>query len=73
MGATYEQYQWWLLDSELHIVSDGKVGCVTLQAALADLSRSIDRLSRSGKHPHSLIVYRGKTVVAWRPFTLGIC
>ncbi|HUJ29539.1 MAG TPA: hypothetical protein VLW85_26140 [Myxococcales bacterium] len=72
-----EQYRWWLLDGDLEIVSDGKVRGSSLPAALADLSREIDRLGEEGKRPtrrpYSLIVYRGRDVVAWRPFTLGIC
>ena len=77
MGPRYEHYRWWLLDGDLEIVSDGKVAGASLPAALADLGRQIDRLGESGKQPsrrpYSLIVYRGRHVVAWRPFTLGIC
>src|SRR3954467_536601 len=77
MRPQYEQYRWWLLDGDLEIVSDGKVAGASLPAALADLGRQIDKLGESGKQPsrrpYSLIVYRGRHVVAWRPFTLGIC
>jgi len=77
MSPRYEQYRWWLLDGDLEIVSDGKVGGASLPAALADLNREIDRLRDLGKwpsrRPYSLIVYRGADVVAWRPSTLGIC
>ena len=77
MNARYEQYRWWLLDGDLDIVSDGSVAALTLRAALADLTRAIDGLGAKGKRPsnrpYSLIVYRGATVVAWRPATLGIC
>jgi len=77
MGPRYEQYRWWLLDGDLEIVSDGKVGGSSLPAALADLNREIDRLGEAGKRPtrrpYSLIVYRGSDLVAWRPSTLGIC
>ena len=77
MGARYEQYRWWLLDGDLEIVSDGKVAGASLPAALADLSREIDRLGDRGQHPtnqpYRLIVYKGAAVVAVRPATLGIC
>jgi hypothetical protein len=77
MDPRYEQYRWWLLDGDLEIVSDGKVAGASLPAALADVSREIDKLGGLGKRPsrwpYSLIVYRGADVVAWRPFSLGIC
>src|SRR5438132_1042530 len=50
MGARYEHYRWWLLDGDLEIVSDGRVAGASLLAALADLSRQIDRLG-DGRHP----------------------
>lgn len=72
-----EQYRWWLLDGDLEIVSDGNVAGASLPAALAAVSRQVDRLGDAGKwpsrRPYSLIVYRGSDVVAWRPFNLGIC
>jgi hypothetical protein len=74
---TSEQYRWWLLDGDLAIVSGGDAGGPTLMAALADLSRQIDRLDGKGKrpdnHPYSLIVYKGLSVVAVRPASIGIC
>ena len=77
MGARYEQYRWWLLDGDLEIVSDGRVAGASLPAALADLSRQIDRLGDRGQHPtnqpYRLIVYKGAAVVAVRPASLGIC
>ncbi len=77
MGARYEQYRWWLLDGDLDIVSDGRIAGASLPAALADLSREIDRLGDRGQHPtnqpYRLIVYKGAAVVAVRPATLGIC
>ncbi len=77
MGLRYEQYRWWLLDGDLDIVSDGRIAGASLLAALASLSREIERLGDRGKHPtnqpYSLIVYRGDAVVAVRPATLGIC
>ena len=77
MSAQHEHYRWWLLDRDLDIVSDGSVAAGTLRAALANLSEAIDRMSERGerrsKRPFSLIVYRGATVVAWRPSTLGVC
>jgi hypothetical protein len=76
MGPSVD-YRWWLLDGDLKIVSDGNVSGLTLPAALADLSRVLDHLgaraSRPSRRPYSLIVYRGADVVAWRPFSLGIC
>jgi hypothetical protein len=76
-GAADHQYRWWLLDGDLEIVSDGSVGGVTLLAALADVSQELRRLSDSGKqptnHPYRLIVYRGLSVVAVRPASMGIC
>ena len=77
MGPRNEQYRWWLLDGDLEIVSDGRVSGASLPAALADLSREIDRLGDRGQHPtnqpYKLIVYKGAAVVAVRPATLGIC
>ena len=77
MGARYEQYRWWLLDGDLEVVSDGKIGGATLTAALASLSLEIDRLGERGhhpgNHPYRLIVYKGGAVVAVLPATLGIC
>src|SRR5438105_7780418 len=77
MGARYEHYRWWLLDGDLEIVSDGRVAGASLLAALADLSRQIDRLGDHGRdptnQPYRLIVYKGAAVVAVRPATLGIC
>ena len=76
MGPRSVQYRWWLLDGDLEILSDGNVSGATLPAALADLSRHIDQLGFRGRkrpRPYSLIVYQGRNVVAWRPFTLGIC
>ena len=77
MSPRTEQYRWWLLDGDLDIVSDGSVAGASLRAALADLSREIDRLGDRGQHPtnqpYRLIVYRGSAVVAVRPATLGIC
>ena len=77
MGPHREQYRWWLLDGDLDIVSDGSIGGTTLIAALAAVSREIDRLGDRGKspsnEPYSLIVYKGDAVVAVRPATLGIC
>jgi len=77
VGPRYEQYRWWLLDGDLEVVSDGKVAGASLIAALADLSQQISRLSERGQHPtnhpYKLIVYKGATVVAVRPTTLGIC
>ena len=77
MGAGYEQYRWWLLDGDLEVVSDGRIGGASLIAALASLSREIDRLGERGhhptNHPYKLIVYKGAAVVAVRPASLGIC
>jgi len=77
MPVRREQYRWWLLDGDLDIVSDGSIKGATLVAALAAVSREIDRLGDRGKHPsnqpYSLIVYKGDSVVAVRPATLGIC
>src|SRR5207245_11659895 len=77
MGARYEHYRWWLLDGDLEIVSDGRVAGASLLAALADLSRQIDRLGDGGRtptnQPYKLIVYKGAAVVARRPARLGIC
>jgi len=77
LGATYEQYRWWLLDGDLEVVSDGRIGRATLTAALASLSLEIDRVDERGhqpvNHPYRLIVYKGGPVVAVRPATLGIC
>ena len=77
MSPRHEHYRWWLLDGDLGVVSDGRVGGPSLFAALAKLSREIDRLGDGGKqrtnHPYSLIVYRGDSVVAVRPATIGIC
>ena len=77
MGARYEQYRWWLLDGDLEVVSGGKIAGATLVAALANLSREIDRLGDRGhqptNHPYKLIVYKGASVVAVRPATLGVC
>jgi hypothetical protein len=77
MRGQYEQYRWWLLDGDLEIVSDGRVAGTSLPAALADVSRAIDRLGDRGQHPtnhpYRLIVYKGLAVVAVRPATLGIC
>src|SRR5207253_3030446 len=77
MSARYEQYRWWLLDGDLEIVSDGRVAGVSLMAALSDLSREVDRLGSRERHlthePYKLIVYKGASVVAVRPSTLGIC
>jgi hypothetical protein len=77
MGLRDEQYRWWLLDGELDIVSDGRIAGTSLIAALAHLSREIERRGDRGRHsanqPYSLIVYKGATVVAVRPSTLGIC
>ena len=62
MSARYEHYRWWLLDGDLEIVSDGRVAGASLLAALADLSRQIDRLGNRGQHPtnqpYRLIVYK---------------
>jgi hypothetical protein len=77
MGARNEQYRWWLLDGDLDIVSDGSIKGMTLVAALAAVSREIERLGDRGKRPsnqpYSLIVYKGDAVVAVRPASLGIC
>ena len=77
MGALYEQYRWWLLDGDLEVVSDGRIAGASLIAALASLSRQIDRLGERGQHPtnrpYKLIVYKGASVVAVRPANLGIC
>jgi hypothetical protein len=77
MRAGHAHYRWWLLDGDLEIVSDGRVAGATLPAALATLSRQIDRLGDQGQHPtnqpYRLIVYKGAAVVAVRPATLGIC
>ena len=77
MAVRNEQYRWWLLDGDLDIVSDGSIKGPTRVAALAAVSREIDRLGDSGKHPsnqpYSLIVYKGDSVVAVRPASLGIC
>ncbi|MGZ6143664.1 MAG: hypothetical protein ACXWLM_10005 [Myxococcales bacterium] len=77
MAVRQEQYRWWLLDGDLEVVSDGRIGGATLVSALASLSREIDRLDDRGIHPHNhpyrLIVYKGVAVVAVRPSTLGIC
>ena len=77
MGPRHEQYRWWLLDGDLEVVLDGKVAGASLVAALADLSQQIDRLHERGQHPthhpYKLIVYKGASVVAVRPATLGIC
>ena len=77
MLAPAQQYKWWLLDADLDIVSGGSIVGVTLMQALADLSREIDRQGararRRPSQPCSLIVYRGESVVAVRPSTLGIC
>jgi len=77
MRARYEQYRWWLLNGDLEIVSDGRIGGVSLLAALANLNGEIDRLCDGGhhptNHPYRLIVYKGAAVVAVRPATLGIC
>ena len=77
MAARDDQYRWWLLDGDLAIVSDGSIAGATLPAALASLSRELDRLGDRGKRPtnrpYSLIVYKGDAVVAVRPATLGIC
>jgi hypothetical protein len=77
MGARYEQYRWWLLDGDHEVVSDGRVAGASLLAALASLSKEIDRLSDRGQHPtnhpYKLIVYKGAAVVAVRPASLGIC
>ena len=51
MGARYEQYRWWLLDGDLEVVSGGKIAGATLVAALANLSREIDRLGDRGHQP----------------------
>jgi len=46
-------------------------------AALSDLSREVDRIGNRERHlthePYKLIVYKGASVVAVRPATLGIC
>ena len=77
MLGRYEQYRWWLLDGDLEVVVDGRIGGTTLAAALANLSLEIDRLGERGhhpaNHPYRLIVYKGGAVVAVRPATLGIC
>jgi hypothetical protein len=77
MGVQGERYRWWLLDGDLDIVTDGSIHGTTLGAALAAVSREIDRLgdrgSRPSNQPYSLIVYKGDAVVAVRPATLGIC
>jgi len=77
MGPRYEHYRWWLLDGDLEIVSDGRVSGASLPAALANLSRQIDRVGDHRQHaanqPYRLIVYKGAAVVAVRPATLGIC
>lgn len=77
MAVRSEQYRWWLLDGDLDIVSDGSIKGATLVAALAAVSREIDRLGDRGQRPsnqpYSLIVYKGDSVVAVRPATLGIC
>jgi hypothetical protein len=77
MALRSERYRWWLLDRDLDIVSDGSINGATLFAALAAVSREIDRLGDPGKHPsnepYSLIVYKGDSVVAVRPASLGIC
>jgi hypothetical protein len=76
-GAADPKYRWWLLDGDLDIVSDGKIGGGSLLSALADVSQELRRLSDSGKHPinhpYRLIVYRGASVVAVRPASIGIC
>jgi len=76
-GGADHQYRWWLLDGDLDIVSDGSVGGASLLAALADVSQELRRLSESGthpvNHPYHLIVYRGASVVAVRPASIGIC
>jgi hypothetical protein len=51
VGATYEQYRWWLLDGDLDVVSDGRIGGATLTAALGSLSLEIDRLDERGISP----------------------
>jgi hypothetical protein len=77
MRARHEHYKWWLLDGDLEIVSGGRVASATLPAALATLTRQIDRLGDQGQRPtnqpYRLIVYKGAAVVAVRPATLGIC
>ena len=76
-GAADHQYRWWLLDGDLEVVSGGRIGGVSVLAALADVSQELQRLSDSGKHPinhpYRLIVYRGASVVAVRPASMGIC
>jgi hypothetical protein len=73
----HQQYRWWLLDGDLDIVSDGSVRGGSLLAALADVGQELRRLSDTGKHPtnhpYRLIVYRGVSVVAVRPASMGIC
>src|SRR2546423_14645167 len=73
MSARYEHYRWWLLDGDLEIVSDGRVAGASLLAALADLSRQIDRLGGRGQHPtnqpYRLIGHKGAALVAGRPAT----
>lgn len=77
MTPRNDEYRWWLLDGDLDVVSDGSVAGSTLLGALARLNRDIERLGGRGKHPsappYSLIVYKGGSVVAVRPATLGIC
>lgn len=77
MTGSQEEYRWWLLNGELDIVSEGNIAGPSLLAALAHLSRHIERRDDRGRHPsnepYSLIVYKGGAVVAVRPATLGIC
>ena len=76
MSIRYEQYRWWLLDGDLEVVSDGRVAGASLSAALASLTHQIDRLAdrkHPTNHPYKLIVYKGASVIAVRPASLGIC
>jgi hypothetical protein len=77
MSSRDEQYQWWLLNGDLDIVSDGSIAGSTLLAALAALSGQLVKLGYRGERPvgkpYSVIVYKGGSVVAVRPSTVGIC
>ena len=77
MSPRDQEYRWWLLSGDLEVVSDGSVAGSTLVAALASLSRELERLGFRGRPPasqaYSVIVYKCDSVVAVRPSTLGIC
>jgi hypothetical protein len=75
--SAVEQYRWWLLDGDLDVVSDGTIDGESIPAVLVRVSRELELLGERGmtpmNHPYRLIVFKGGSVVAVRPPTVGIC